>query len=47
MLRQQRPHPRLKRENDVGYADRSYLGRSDANALSAVDRPIPSCLADA
>jgi hypothetical protein len=33
-------------ENDVGCAARSYFGgRSDANALSTVDRPIPSCLA--
>ena len=33
-------------ENDVGCVDRSYFGgRSDANALSTVDRPIPNCLA--
>lgn len=33
-------------ENDVSCGGRSYLGgRSDAKALSTVDRPIPNCLA--
>ncbi|GAA1971523.1 hypothetical protein GCM10009776_37990 [Microbacterium deminutum] len=32
--------------NDVGCGGLSYFGgRSDANALSTVDRPIPNCLA--